>query len=392
MKPFLPSVAVVLLTVACNDNRNALPVGLRADNLMLSTSAATVTVGGTYRLSIVHTHNGQTYSGNAVWQTFNPAVAAVDNTGLVTAVAPGTTVIAATNASGAQDDGSATITVVSPGLVVTGLKWGCSTVPSVEETGTFECVAVAGLISGAPPYSPISAFDSRNGTHSFSWGGATNGTGIIGSPGSMIADGAGNFAITPVVGVKEALEGDHVFAMCPIDWAVLWDGPPPQVIPDNGPFAPIWLTYYSKLWNDIINGSPLFAPAEVCAAGEHDGGNVADPQFSVFPPMELVFTGQPTSAAAGQIVSPAVVLTLQDAQGNPVTGFLTSTSVNVALGTNPSGGRLLSNGSPVAVVTATMVNGVVTFTGFGIDQAGTGYTLTASTLGLTAISTPFNIR
>ena len=72
--------------------------------------------------------------------------------------------------------------------------------------------------------------------------------------------------------------------------------------------------------------------------------------------------------------------------------FFTGTAVNVALGTNPSGGTLLWNGSPASEVTASLVNGVVTFTGFGIDKAGTGYTLTASTLGLTAISTPFNIR
>jgi hypothetical protein len=60
--------------------------------------------------------------------------------------------------------------------------------------------------------------------------------------------------------------------------------------------------------------------------------------------------------------------------------------VSLAIGTNPSTGTL-SGTTPVAAV-----NGLATFSNLSIDNAGTGYTLTASSSGLTgATSSTFNI-
>src|SRR5439155_1634186 len=99
---------------------------------------------------------------------------------------------------------------------------------------------------------------------------------------------------------------------------------------------------------------------------------------------KLAFSQQPSNTTAGQPITPAVTVQVQDANSNLVT---TSTaSITVAIGTNPGGGTLSGT------KTVSAVAGVATFSGVSIDKAGTGYTLTASSSGLTgATSAAFNI-
>jgi hypothetical protein len=99
---------------------------------------------------------------------------------------------------------------------------------------------------------------------------------------------------------------------------------------------------------------------------------------------QLVFTTQPSNAQAGASISPAVQVSVEDAFGNVVT--TNSSTVTVAIGTNPSSGTL----SGTLMVAA--VNGVASFSDLSINKAGTGYTLTAADGALTgATSNPFNI-
>jgi hypothetical protein len=99
---------------------------------------------------------------------------------------------------------------------------------------------------------------------------------------------------------------------------------------------------------------------------------------------QLGFTVQPVTTIAGRNITPAVKVAAQDALGNTVTSF--TSSITVAIGTNPSGGIL----GGTKVVTA--VAGVATFSTLTIDKTGIGYTLTATRAGLTgATSTAFNI-
>src|SRR5437867_1510466 len=106
--------------------------------------------------------------------------------------------------------------------------------------------------------------------------------------------------------------------------------------------------------------------------------------LSVGPAAKVVFTVQPSNAAAGAAITPAVQVAVQDAQGNTVT--TATTSITVAIGTNPASGTL------AGTKTVAAVNGVATFFNLSIDKAGTGYTLTASATGLTgATSSAFNI-
>ena len=101
------------------------------------------------------------------------------------------------------------------------------------------------------------------------------------------------------------------------------------------------------------------------------------------PPTKLAFGTQPSNTAAGSAITPAVTIQIQDANGNLTAS---TASVTVAIGTNPGAGTL----SGTATVAA--VNGVATFSTLSINTPGTGYTLTAASLGLAgATSSAFNI-
>src|SRR5205807_5140583 len=97
----------------------------------------------------------------------------------------------------------------------------------------------------------------------------------------------------------------------------------------------------------------------------------------------LVFTVQPTSTVAGASITPAIEVTARDANGNTATGF--TGNVTLVIGTNPSGGALSGTATHAAS------GGVATFAGLSIDKVGTGYTLAASSGGLTGASAGFNI-
>ena len=86
---------------------------------------------------------------------------------------------------------------------------------------------------------------------------------------------------------------------------------------------------------------------------------------------------------AGDVFGTQPVVTIQDAGGNTVT---TNTStVSLAIGTNPAGGTLSG-------CTGTTTAGVATFTGCKIDKPGNGYTLSATDGTLQpATSSAFNI-
>ena len=98
----------------------------------------------------------------------------------------------------------------------------------------------------------------------------------------------------------------------------------------------------------------------------------------------LAFRVQPSNVTAGNIMTPALQVQIQDTLGNVDTSF--TASVTIALGTNPVGGRI-SGTTSVAPV-----NGVALFGDLALDKAGTGYTLAASASGATgATSASFDV-
>src|SRR5690242_1266359 len=94
------------------------------------------------------------------------------------------------------------------------------------------------------------------------------------------------------------------------------------------------------------------------------------------PPTQLLFTGQPTTTVAGASMTPAVQVTVQDAEKNTVDAF--AGAVTLTLGSNAAGGTL------GGTTTVAPVAGVATFTTLRVDKAGTGYTLAAAAAGIPA--------
>src|SRR5205823_3408193 len=99
---------------------------------------------------------------------------------------------------------------------------------------------------------------------------------------------------------------------------------------------------------------------------------------------KLAFSQQPTTTTAGQAITPAVTVQIQDTNGNLTNS---TASIAMAIGTNPGTGAL-SGTTPVNAV-----NGLATFNDLSINKGGTGYTLQAISTGLTsATSSAFNIN
>ena len=95
------------------------------------------------------------------------------------------------------------------------------------------------------------------------------------------------------------------------------------------------------------------------------------------PTAALKFLVQPTSGTTGTTITPALQVEVQDAFGNRIPGA--TNAVTIALQNNPSGATLSGT------TTVAAVNGVATFSDLSIDLPGTGYTLIATSPGLTNV-------
>jgi hypothetical protein len=136
----------------------------------------------------------------------------------------------------------------------------------------------------------------------------------------------------------------------------------------------------------VSNGVATFSDLSIDKAGSgytlvaNSSGFTAGTSgnFAITPaaPDHLLFTQQPSDTIAGQAIGPVVTVTVVDQFNNVVTGDNTD-AVTLAIGTNPGGGTLRGT------LTMTVSNGVATFSDLSIDKAGSGYTLVASSAGLT---------
>lgn len=87
-------------------------------------------------------------------------------------------------------------------------------------------------------------------------------------------------------------------------------------------------------------------------------------------------TAQPTDAAAGSVIAPAVKVEIQDAQGNIVTSSTATITLSILDGSGTVGAVLGGTTSRPAS------SGTATFDNLTIDKVGTGYLLTASAVDL----------
>jgi hypothetical protein len=101
------------------------------------------------------------------------------------------------------------------------------------------------------------------------------------------------------------------------------------------------------------------------------------------PPAKLSFAQHPVTTRVGEVLDPAVMVRIEDANGNMVAP---DAFVSLALSTNPSGAAL------AGTRTVRAVDGIATFGDLSIDKVGQGYTLEASSAQLTtATSNAFDI-
>src|SRR5207244_101435 len=125
-------------------------------------------------------------------------------------------------------------------------------------------------------------------------------------------------------------------------------------------------------------------------------GGLTDPTSTAFnitagSATQLVFTGQPSNTRSEEALVGGVEGTGragQQQKANGRTGNETGVmgNVTVAIGANAGRRTVLVTG------VETCVSAIATFSGLSIDKAGTGYTLVASSGGLTdPTSTAFNI-
>jgi hypothetical protein len=125
-------------------------------------------------------------------------------------------------------------------------------------------------------------------------------------------------------------------------------------------------------------GYTLTATATGATSGTSNAFNI-----NPGPATTLLYTGQPSTTAAGAAITPPVVVTAQDAFGNTATGF--NSLVTATLVANPGGGTLTGN-------TTTASSGIATFSNLRINKPGIGYTMRASSGALVQdTSGTFNI-
>ena len=106
--------------------------------------------------------------------------------------------------------------------------------------------------------------------------------------------------------------------------------------------------------------------------------------FTINPatPVKLGYIVQPpATTTAGAVMTPAIVVAVQDQFDNVVTS--STATVAIAILNNPGGGTL--SGTPSVAASA----GLATFGNLSINKSGTGYTLRATSGTLTAAPSAF---
>ena len=104
------------------------------------------------------------------------------------------------------------------------------------------------------------------------------------------------------------------------------------------------------------------------------------------PTSKLRFTVQPPNATAGEVISPAVTVAVQDSLGNTVPTAIDFVTVAITTATGTMGAHLRGTKTVSASI------GLAVFSNLNIDSTGTDYTLTATAPGLAdGTSTPFAI-
>lgn len=370
-----------------------------------------------------------------LWVSSNPNVAIVSQTGLATAVGPGTTTITAV---GKGTPGSVSLTVgpapttklvfaiqpssatagaaIAPALQVAVQNAAGQVVTSDNTTqitiaiatnpssGTLTGTATATASSGVATFGPLSI--NKTGTGYTLTATATNvaaaNTGAFnvnaGAASKLVfsvqpsgTTTAGD-AMSPAVQVEiqDALGNRVSTARDEITLAIATNpsiGAAGVLTGTKKVNAIDGVASFTGLWiNKTGTGYTLAASAATVANGATSTG------FGISPgaPTKLNFGQQPSNVQGNVALAPAVTVVITDQYDNATPA---TNSVTLAIGSNPWK-SIFSTGAAISATTLTVaaVSGTATFANVRIDKPSPGYTL-AATSGLlsAAASSPFNV-
>jgi hypothetical protein len=220
------------------------------------------------------------------------------------------------------------------------------------------------------------------------------------------------FEITPVAGAKLVFTKDVVGASAGAAFAVL---PQVKVLDMYGNLAVsstakviLTLEIVTKESYDAVitgeavgqaqNGIVDFKGVSIERVGSYalvaSAGGLTSATSNVFSitsgiAAKLFFNTQPLTTTPGAeltVMPPTIAVVVQDKFGNTVSGSSAEVTITITPDTG-AGGAVLSG-----VTKLKANNGVANFGGLSIDRVGSGYTLTATSSGLTsAVSDPFDI-
>jgi hypothetical protein len=156
-----------------------------------------------------------------------------------------------------------------------------------------------------------------------------------------------------------------------------------QPLPDR---IPVWTSSAPAIAavtsTGLVLGMAEGGPVTITATAEGKSGTALI-TVAPRPATRLGFVQQPGNTTAGQPLTPAVQVAIQNDLGGTVANA--TQTVTIALGSNPGSATLSGTTSVQAI------NGIATFSNLSLDKAGAGYTLTAAAGNLTvATSTSFN--
>jgi frataxin-like iron-binding protein CyaY len=322
-----------------------------------TSSTFNITAGGATQL-VFGTQPSNTAAGSSITPAVTVSVEDA-NGNVVTSATTSITIAIGTNPGGGTLSGTTPVSAVSGVATFSNL--------SINKVGTgYTLTAAGGGYTGA-----------TSSTFNITAGGATQL--VFGTQPSNTAAGS---SITPAVTVSvEDANGNVVTSATTSITIAIGTNPGGGTLSGTTPVSAVSgvATFSNLSINKVGTGYTLTA-----AGGGYTGATSSTFNITAGGATQLVFGTQPSNTAAGSSITPAVTVSVEDANGNVVTSA--TTSITIAIGTNPGGGTL-SGTTPVSAV-----SGVATFSNLSINKVGTGYTLTAAGGGYTgATSSTFNI-